>query len=146
MKIFDRWTKKNKEKEREKSKESAVDKSDLAQKSQAAVKETVKTTAAVHLQKFHPAGRFLLKPLVTEKSTYRQSEGQYCFIVQPAANKVEVKKAIEAIYNVQVRKVRMMNYQGKTVRYGRILGQRKNWKKAMITLKPGEKIEIHKNV
>ncbi|MEK9183258.1 MAG: 50S ribosomal protein L23, partial [Patescibacteria group bacterium] len=100
----------------------------------------------VKTKKYHPASRLLLKPLVTEKITYLQSNGQYGFEVLPSANKLEVKKAIEAIYGVQVVKVRMINIMGKEVRYGRVFGQRKDRKKAIITLKKGERIELHKNV
>ncbi len=100
----------------------------------------------VKAKKYHPASHWLVKPLVTEKITYLQSDGQYGFEVLPSANKQEIKKAIEAIYGVNVIKVRMINCAGKQVRYGRMSGQRKDRKKAIITLKKGERIEVHKNV
>ncbi|MEK7190109.1 MAG: 50S ribosomal protein L23 [Patescibacteria group bacterium] len=100
----------------------------------------------VKTRKHHPANRLLVKPLVTEKITYLQSDGKYGFEVLPVANKQEVKKAIEAIYNVHVVKVHMINCLGKKVRYGRMSGKRKDRKKAIVTLKKGERIEVHKNV
>ena len=99
-----------------------------------------------HCQKRPPRRQLLVKPLVTEKVTYLQSEGKYGFEVLRNANKQEIKKAIEAIYGAHVIKVSMINCLGKEVRYGRISGRRKDRKKAIITLKKGERIELHKNV
>lgn len=144
MKLFSRWTQKKENLEkREEQRKIAKEKVALPKKE--AEVEVVKSEELKPKQK-GLAYRFLLKPLVTEKSTYLQGEGKYCFVVAPSSNKTEIKKAIEANYGVQVTKVRMMNYQGKKVRYGRIEGQRKNWKKAIVTLKKGEKIEIYKGV
>ena len=61
-------------------------------------------------------------------------------------NKVEVKKAIRTIYNVEPIKVNIANFSGKSVRYGRIKGKTKNWKKAIVTLKQGDKIEVYEGV
>ncbi|HBV58012.1 MAG TPA: 50S ribosomal protein L23 [Candidatus Magasanikbacteria bacterium] len=100
----------------------------------------------VKTKKYHPSNRLLVKPLVTEKITYLQSDGKYGFEVRTESNKQEVKKAIEAIYGVHVVKVHMINCLGKDVRYGRMSGKRKDRKKAIVTLKKGERIEVHKNV
>lgn len=145
MKFFDRWSRK---------KGTPLKASAPAPVSEQAKVETEakpEPTAAemmneVKTKKYHPASRLLVKPLVTEKITYLQSEGQYGFEVRPEANKQEIKKAIEAIYNVHVVKVRTINNLGKEVRYGRVFGRRKDRKKAIITLKKGERIEVHKNV
>lgn len=144
MKFFDRWTRRQKEKASKdgvKAEKSAASVS-VGKKEEAVLAPTVKPQA----RKFHPASALLLAPLVTEKSTYGQSEGQYGFKVRPAANKCEIKKAVEALYGVKVEKVRMINYQGKKKRYGRLSGRRKDWKKAIVSLKPGYKIEIHQSV
>lgn len=150
MKFFDRWSRKKGTPQKAPTAAPAAG-STVAKEPQAesAIKPE-KTISEVmneaRAKKRHPASRWLVKPLVTEKITYLQSEGQYGFEVRPEANKSEIKKAIEAIYNVHVTKVRMINCAGKQVRYGRISGQRKDRKKAIVTLKKGERIEIHKNV
>ncbi len=90
--------------------------------------------------------RILLKPLVTEKISSQTSQGKYAFIVADKANKVEVAKAIWETYGVWPTKVNIMNYQGKAVRFGKIFGRRKKWKKAIITLPPGKTIDIYKGV
>ncbi len=145
MKFFDRWTRKKGTPQKAPATAPVVDqlKNESETKSEKTAEEMMKD---VKTKKYHPASRLLLKPLVTEKITYLQSNGQYGFEVLPSANKLEVKKAIEAIYGVQVVKVRMINIMGKEVRYGRVFGQRKDRKKAIITLKKGERIELHKNV
>lgn len=145
MKFFDRWSRKKGTPQKASSTTPVVEqpKTELEvkpEKTVAQVMDEVKT------KKHHPANRLLVKPLVTEKITYLQSDGKYGFEVLPVANKQEVKKAIEAIYGVHVIKVHMINCLGKEVRYGRISGKRKDRKKAIVTLKKGERIEIHKNV
>ena len=81
------------------------------------------------------------KPLITEKSNIQKDElGQYSFEVDRDANRIEIRRAIEQIFNVKVRSVRTMHVRGKIKRRGRILGKRKDWKKAIVTLTPGERI------
>ncbi len=82
----------------------------------------------------------LKKPIVTEKTT--NMAGKYAFIVDKDANKIEIKKAVEEMYNSRVEKVSTMNYLGKSKRVGRYLGKKSNFKKAIVTLKEGEKIEF----
>jgi large subunit ribosomal protein L23 len=87
------------------------------------------------------------RPLITEKTTIQKEESnQVSFEVDPGANRIEIKKAIETIFNVSVNDVRTSNVRGKTKRRGKILGKRKNWKKAMVTLKPGERIDFFEGV
>ncbi|MBC8204698.1 50S ribosomal protein L23 [bacterium] len=86
-------------------------------------------------------------PLVTEKITNLQENlNQYAFQVDRLANKIEIKKAVEERFDVHVEKVRTMNYQGKLKRMGRFEGRRASWKKAIVTLKAGQKIELFENV
>lgn len=92
------------------------------------------------------AYRLLLKPLLTEKATNLGKYGQYVFAVASDANKIEIKKAIYDLYGVEAVKVNVVNQRGKAVQYGRSKGRTKSWKKAIITLKPGEKIEIYEGV
>ena len=83
------------------------------------------------------------KPLVTEKSTVLQDiRNQYSFRVRPGANKSEVRKAIETLFEVHVEKVRMLNMPGKfRSRFGRP-ARTAPWKKAVVTLRQGDQIEI----
>lgn len=87
------------------------------------------------------AHRILIEPLVTEKATLT---GAYYFRVHPDANKSEVAKAIEKVYGVKPKTVRMMNVLGKKVRTNsRKKGKRANWKKAIVRLKSGETINVY---
>lgn len=81
-------------------------------------------------------------PLITEKGSLLSETNQVLFKVRPDANKVEVKKAVEAIFKVKVVKVRMMRYLGKVRRVGRNSGRLAQWKKAYVTLKEGDKIDF----
>jgi len=82
----------------------------------------------------------LLKPLLSEKGTHFASTGRYVFVVDRAANKPEIKKSIQKIYKVHVEGVRIVNLPSKKRRYGRTSGETSAFKKAIITLKKGEKI------
>ncbi|MDI6890473.1 MAG: 50S ribosomal protein L23 [Thermodesulfovibrionales bacterium] len=83
------------------------------------------------------------KPLFTEKGSYlKESENKILVEVSPDANKLEIKKAIEEIFKVKVEKVSTINIEGKWKRYGRSIGKRPDRKKAVITLKKGEKLDF----
>ena len=87
--------------------------------------------------------RVLEKPLLTEKSTQMQAEGNWVsFRVNPKANKVEIKKAVESIFRVSVLRVNTAVVRGQWRRFGRTVGHTQNWKKAMVQLKEGDKIEL----
>ncbi|MFZ5364444.1 MAG: 50S ribosomal protein L23 [Patescibacteria group bacterium] len=88
----------------------------------------------------------LVRPLITEKSSYLSPYGQYVFEVALKTNKVEIAKAIERAYGVRPVKVNIVRVGGKKVRYGRTSGTTKRWKKAIVTLKPGDKIEVYEGV
>jgi large subunit ribosomal protein L23 len=85
----------------------------------------------------------LIRPLMTEKSM-RQKEEQntVAFRVRPDANKVEIRSAVETVFNVKVSAVRTASYEGKLKRMGRHQGRRVDWKKAIVTLAPGHKIDL----
>ncbi|HHX39033.1 MAG TPA: 50S ribosomal protein L23 [Armatimonadetes bacterium] len=87
-------------------------------------------------------------PVVTERSVSATEDGKYTFRVNPDANKIEIREAIEQIYpNVHVVKVNTVSVRGKSYRLGRVKrGKRPDWKKAIVTLRPGEKIEIFEGV
>ena len=87
--------------------------------------------------------QIILAPLVTEKGTLLlEKANQVLFRVRPDANKIEVKHAIETLFKVKVEKVRMNRYLGKIRRVGRNMGRLSQWKKAYVTLKEGDKIEL----
>jgi len=87
------------------------------------------------------------RALVTEKGT-RLREGQNGFLFEVArdANKVQIKKAVESIFNVKVDTVRTLRVHGKPKRMGRYAGHRPDWKKAVVTLKKGQTIELFEQV
>ncbi|HEY3298423.1 MAG TPA: 50S ribosomal protein L23 [Armatimonadota bacterium] len=83
------------------------------------------------------------KPLVTEKSVDGIASGKYTFKVMKDANKIEIANAVEKIFNVKVEDVNTLTVKGKKRRVGRHPeGKTPDWKKAIVTLKPGQKIEI----
>lgn len=84
----------------------------------------------------------IIRPVVTEKSMDLLADNKYTFIVEKRANKTEVKNAIENIFNVKVESVRTMNVKGKPKRMGRFEGRTPARKKAIVTLKSGQKIRI----
>jgi len=87
------------------------------------------------------------RPLVTEKSTIaRDEENKYLFEVDRRATKIDIRNAVEKIFKVHVVNVHTINMSGKKKRQGRIVGRRRNWKKAVITLSPGSSIEVYEGV
>jgi len=82
------------------------------------------------------------RPLVTEKSVDGATMHKYTFEVDPRANKIQIRKAIEEIFRVKVEKVNTMNIKGKRRGFGRTQGKMSDWKKAIVTLREGEKIEL----
>jgi large subunit ribosomal protein L23 len=89
----------------------------------------------------------IIRPVVTEKTNNQKEEAnQVTFEVDRKANRIEVRRAIERIFNVRVAKVRTMQVRGKFKRRGRVLGKRRDWKKAIVTLRPGERIEFFEGV
>jgi len=88
----------------------------------------------------------LRRPLITEKSTNLHAEGKYAFVIANKANKVQVKQAVEKAFKVKVTAVNVMTVPGKTRRVGRRQVLTPSWKKAIVSLKPGEKIEFFEGV
>ncbi|HHW44558.1 MAG TPA: 50S ribosomal protein L23 [Desulfotomaculum sp.] len=88
----------------------------------------------------------LKRPVVSEKSMSLVGDNKYTFIVDPAANKIEIKKAVEELFNVKVEKVNTMRVKGKVRRVRNIVGRRPDVKKAIVTLKEGNKIELFEGV
>ena len=90
--------------------------------------------------------KVIKRPLITEQGAMmRELHNQYYFQVAPEANKHEIKQAVEHFFGVRVTQVRTMNYRGKIKRMGRFQGRRSSWKKAVVTLVEGQKIEFFEN-
>ncbi|MBH0180315.1 MAG: 50S ribosomal protein L23 [Nitrospira sp.] len=88
----------------------------------------------------------LVQPLLTEKITgLREKTNTVGFIVHPDANRVQIKQAVETLLKVKVEKVNVLNIRGKVKRLGRFSGRRSDWKKAFVTLKKGEKLEMYES-
>ncbi|MBT8340737.1 MAG: 50S ribosomal protein L23 [Desulfatitalea sp.] len=83
------------------------------------------------------------RPIITEKTNIQKDEhNQVTFEVDRRANRIEVQRAVEQIFKVKVADIHTMRVRGKFKRRGRILGKRRDWKKAIVTLMPGERIEF----
>ncbi|MBI2761488.1 MAG: 50S ribosomal protein L23 [Chloroflexi bacterium] len=93
-----------------------------------------------------PTYAVLLKPLITEKGTLLAEQNKYAFKVVKGANKLQIKTAVETAFDVHVLKVNTMVMPGKTKRVGRSKGMTPEWKKAIVTLAEGERIEFFEGV
>ena len=91
----------------------------------------------------------LRRPVITEKNTMLNIDGKYLFEVAKEANKLDVKRAVEEVFKVEVAKVNIINVTGK-MRHSpgraRTAGMSRSWKKAIVTLKPGSRIELYEGV
>lgn len=152
MALFDIFKKKEKKtekkeiekKEPKKAVKRAV-KKEVKKEPKKAPKKTVKKTAQVPLKPKKVSGaayRILKGPHVTEKATDLTKLNQYVFNVYPRANKPEIKKTIEDIYGVDVVSLKIVKIHPKKRRLGRIEGWRKGYKKAIVKIKEGQKIEV----
>ncbi len=91
--------------------------------------------------------KIIKRVLLTEKSTtLKDDNNHYAFAVDSRANKIEIGQAVEKLFKVKVLKVRTMNMQGKTKRVGKTVGQKADWKKAVVTLAEGNRVEIFEGV
>jgi large subunit ribosomal protein L23 len=89
----------------------------------------------------------LVRPLLTEKMTaLRERANKVGFVVRADANRIEIKRAVESALKVKVEDVNVLKVRGKTKRLGRFSGRRPDWKKAIVTLKEGEKLELYESV
>ena len=92
------------------------------------------------------------RPLITEKNTWLMEKGQYSFEVAPEANKIQIKAAVEHTFEVRVKAVNTLNVKAKqrsrvaSRRGGRIAGHEAKWKKAIVTLEPGQHIDLFEQI
>lgn len=106
-------------------------------------KDGVSSFSADNVKETKVASLILSYALVTEKSASLAGAGKYVFVVDPRANKFEIKKAVNEVYGVMPESVRMIRMDGKKVRFGRFKGQRKNWKKAIVKMPKGKTLPIY---
>ena len=98
------------------------------------------------------APEIILRPVVSEKSIDESGRGKYTFAVHDRANKIQIKAAVESTFNVRVKAVNTLNVKRKvrsrvaSRRGGRIIGHEAAWKKAIVTLQPGERIDLFEQV
>ena len=88
----------------------------------------------------------IMRPLITEKAQILAGQSKYAFEVDKRANKLQIKEAVEVAFGVKVKAVNTMTMKGKMRRYGRRETKQPDWKKAVVTLAPGEKIELFEGV
>jgi len=88
----------------------------------------------------------LIRPLITEKSTRLQEEGWYAFEVPLQATRTQIKEAVEKAFGVKVERVNTLIVKGKTKRYGPRVVRTRTWKKALVRLKPGQRIPLFEGV
>ncbi|MCK4781986.1 50S ribosomal protein L23 [Candidatus Parcubacteria bacterium] len=141
MKIFNIFKKKEKPEEPEKPKPEKSKKEIKIEKPKKIVskaRKDVKPLKATGGQAY----RVLKIPHITEKATDLTKNNQYVFKVLPKSNKIEIKKAIEGLYGVDVLSVRIINIPSKKRRLGKTTGWKKGYKKAIIKIKQGQKIEV----
>ena len=96
-------------------------------------------------KELHPYG-VLLRPIITEKTTVLTGLDKYVFEVDLRANKNQIKEAVQVAFNVRVNEVNTMVMKGKPKRFGRKITNRPDWKKAIVTLVPGDKIELFEGI
>ena len=139
MALFERKAKAPAKKSADKAEKATKVAAPKAEKKVVVAKVATKTSAL-------NAPLVLNSPHVSEKAASLASTGTYVFDVPLSAGKIEVRKAVEAIYGVNVTRVNMIRGKGKVVRRGRIEGVRSDWKKALVTLKTGQKIDLYEAV
>ena len=156
MGLLDRWTKKQEAeqlKKLDKKDNNQAEKTEKTVKKAKPVKKVVKaeekteTTATAKKTKVGGiAYKILVRPLITEKSAVMQSHNKYSFIVANSATKDQVKQAISEAYGVRPITVNIFNVSGRRVRFGKTMGRRSDYKKAIATLAVGQSISIHEGV
>ena len=96
-------------------------------------------------RELHPYA-VLIRPIITEKSTVLTGLDKYVFEVDLRANKTQIKEAVQIAFNVRVAEVNTMKVKGKPKRFGRKITNQPDWKKAVVTLVPGDKIEMFEGI
>jgi len=142
MAILDVFKKKKKEKGVKKEKEREKVVKEMKKEKMLEGRRETKVSPEKKKRKFGEVYRILKIPHITEKATALAGKNQYVFKIWPKTNKVEVKKAIEDLFGVDVIGVKIINIPRKKRRLGKVEGFRKGYKKAIVRIKEGQKIEV----
>lgn len=142
LNIFKKTTGKDDEKKEQKKAQPVKIKTQKPKDVKIQQEKIKKTEIKINKANYKDAYKILIKPINTEKSTDMAILNHYVFEVAKNSNKTEIKKAIQAVYNVKPIKINILKIKGKNKRHGKTKGKTKDWKKAIITLKQGEKIEM----
>lgn len=108
--------------------------------------ETVVEASKAKTTKSDFASRILVRPIVSEKSTHAEADKKYSFYVTMDATKIDVKRAIKEVYGILPLKVNMIVGEGKAKRFGRMMGRRNDYKKAVVTIAKDKNLDIHEGV
>ncbi len=135
MSILDRITGKKETTKKKASPKKKTDVLDMVKE-----EDTAKKAELILKSDTGRAHHVLMNHHLSEKTNTLSGTGTYVFRVNPTANKIEVKQAVERVYDVHVVNVNILNIKGKVRRQGRQVGRTSDWKKAIVTLKTGEKI------
>lgn len=159
MGLLDRWKKKKEEemlnKSEKKTDDVKVEKNEVEDEKTKKAKKVVNKTEqkgkdvvvkSRTVKYGEVAHTVLVRPLVTEKSAVMQSQNKYSFLVNRDANKQQVKNSIEELYGIMPIAVNVINVSGRHVRFGRGIGRRSDYRKAIVTLPKGKSISIHEGV
>ncbi|HJN62060.1 MAG TPA: 50S ribosomal protein L23 [Candidatus Parcubacteria bacterium] len=142
MALFDIFKKKKEETKKPKKKEVKVKAEKKPKALDKKKSDKVKKTSVSKERAPGFAYRILKQPHITEKATDLAGKNKYVFRVWPNANKIEIKRAVQNLYGVGVLNVRIVNIPPKKRKLGKIEGQRKGYKKAIVKVKEGQKIEL----
>ncbi|MEK7615361.1 MAG: 50S ribosomal protein L23 [Patescibacteria group bacterium] len=129
-----------------KSKKENTDKTETKVAEKKTPAKSVEKKSGATMKADAMGANLILRPMVTEKAAHLASIGQYVFCVDKAANRIQVRSAIRAMYGVTPVSVNIQSVEGKVVRFGRTSGKRKDWKKAIVTLPKGKTIEVYEGV
>ena len=124
------------------SSDEVASKKETSTKKKKVVKEKKSASVKLGVQ----CSELMIKPLITEKSATLASSNQYVFVVSRGANRVQIRSAIRSMYGITPVSVNIQNVRGKRVRFGRVRGKRKDWKKAIVTLPEGKTINVYDGV
>jgi len=122
-------------------KDKAVERLKKVKQEEAKIK-TQKKTSKKETGRSSVAPFVLKEPIISEKGTILEEKGKYLFKTFPEANKNNMKRAIEELYRVKVKKINIIKVPAKKIRMGRTEGEKKGYKKAIITLEKGQKLEV----
>jgi large subunit ribosomal protein L23 len=131
-----------KDKKTEKPEEKKVDKKAVKESASRKKPTVARSAKEVRVE----LTKVIIAPVITEKATYLASRNQYVFRVVPRATRIEVRTAFKELYGVLPKKVNIIKMRGEPVRFGRVRGKQKAWKKAIISVPKGKDIQVYEGV